>query len=248
MGHFTIVQNRRMHSREPPGDFHPNSGINFQIRPDKKLGNSSYPPAAGTAGGTELILAGQHTAHVLDGTAGAGHSAHTAAETLGIIDDSHIVNHLDGTGSTDLLAHATADTADFTHSTGVFALVVVGALDHDVVCHFVDADQVLGAVGDALAAGDALILIDLGDAQVVDGDSTELTSDDTLLAADAAVDALGVGSLAGAAAAVTGVNSGLVGDLLLTSQNNFPLLICCRACRGGAGCSGARRRADSKPR
>ena len=203
------------------------------------------PPAGGYEGS---ILGSQHAAGVDDGTAGAVDGAHAAAEALCVVDDSDIVHDLDGAGGTNLLTHAAADAADFTDAAGILALVLVGALDNDVVGALVDVDQVLGAVGSALAAGDALLLVDLGNAQIVDGDCAELTGNDTLLAADAAVDALCVGGLAGAAAAVTGDNSGLIGELLLDSHCFFPLLTYYRACRGWAGCNGARRRAGSKPR
>ena len=202
----------------------------------------------GRQDGEESILGGQHATGVDDGTAGAVDSAHAAAQALSVVNDSNVVDNLDGAGSADLLAHAAADAADFADAASFLALILVGALDNDVVGALVNADQVLGAVGSALASSDALLLIDLSNAQVVDGDCTELTSDDTLLTADAAVNALCVGSLAGAAAAVTGDNSGLVGELLLDSHNVFPLLTYYRACRGWAGCNGARHRAGSKLR
>ena len=189
-------------------------------------------PGVVTPGFQKLELGSQNTAGVDDGTTGAVHCTHTAAEALGIINDSNVVDDLDGTSGTDLFTHTAADAADFADATSVLTLVLVGALDNDVVGTLVDTDQVLGAVGSTLAASDALLFIDLSNAQIVDGDSTELTSDDTLLTADAAVNTLCIGGLASTAAAVTGDNSGLIGELLLDSHSSFPLLIYCRACHG----------------
>ena len=132
----------------------------------------------GRQDGEGSILGSQHAAGVDDGTAGAVDSTHAAAQALCIVDDGDVVDDLDGAGGADLLTHAAADAADLTDAAGVLALVLVGALDNDIVGALVDADQVLGAVGCALAAGDALLLIDLGNAQVVDGDGAELTCDD----------------------------------------------------------------------
>ena len=170
----------------------------------------------------ESILTGQDTAGVDDGTTGAVDGTHTAAEALAVVDNGNIINDLDSAGGTHLFTHAAADTADVTNSTCILALVVVGALNNDVVGYFVDVDQILGAVGSALTASDALLFVNFCNTQIVDVDSTELTSDDTLLTADTAIDTLGSGSLAGAAAAVTSDNSGLVGELLLNSHNSSP--------------------------
>ena len=180
-------------------------------------------PEVGTPGLQKSELGSQNTTGVDDGTAGAVHCTHTAAEALAVVDDGNIVLNMDCACGTDLLTHAAADAADFTDAARILALVLVGALDNDVVGDFVDVDQILGAVGSALATGNALRFIDLGNAQIVDVDCVELTSDDALLTADAAVDALRVRSLAGAAATVTGNNCCLVGELLLNSHVYIPL-------------------------
>ena len=180
-------------------------------------------PGGNTPGFQNLELGSQNAAGVDDGTTGAVHCAHTAAEALAVVDDGNIVLNMDSAGSTNLLTHTAADAADFTDAASILALVLVGALDNDVVGTFVNVDQILGAVGSALAAGNALCLVDLGNTQVVDVDCVELTSDDALLTADAAVDALSVRGLAGAAATVTGNNCCLVGELLLNSHDIFPL-------------------------
>ena len=170
-----------------------------------------------------LELGSQNAAGVDDSTTGAVHCAHAAAEALAVVDDGNVVLNMDCACGTDLLTHAAADAADFADAASILALVLVGALDNDVVGTFVDVDQILGAVGSALAAGNALVLIDLGNAQVVDENCVKLTSDDALLAADAAVDALSVRGLAGAATTVTGNNCCLVGELLLDSHVYIPL-------------------------
>ena len=139
---------------------------------------------------------------------------------------------MDGAGGADLLADAAADAAGGADCTGILALILVGALDNDKVGALVNLNQVQGACLDAGTTGDALFLIDFGDADVVDGDGTELTCDDTLLAGDAAVGAALGNISVGAAAAVAGHDSSLVGELLLDSHNSFPLLTCYRACHG----------------
>ena len=139
------------------------------------MSGGEHPPD-----GEGSILGSQHAAGVDDGTAGAVDGTHTAAQALCVVDDGDVVDDLDGAGGTDLLTHAAADAADLADAAGILALVLVGALDNDEVGALVDMDQVLGAVGSALAASDALLLVDLGDAQIVDGDGTELTCDDTL--------------------------------------------------------------------
>ena len=204
-------------------------------------------PGGIAPGFQKLEFGSQNAAGVDDGTTGAVHCTHTAAEALAVVDDGNIVLNMDCACGTDLLTHTAADAADFADAASILALVLVGALDNDVVGDFVDVDQILGAVGSALAAGNALVLIDLGNAQVVDKDCVELTSDDALLAADAAVDALCVRGLAGAAATVTGNNCCLVGELLLDSHCFFPLLTYYRACRGWAARNDARRPTGSKP-
>ena len=180
-------------------------------------------PGGIAPGFQNLEFGSQNATGVDDGTTGAVDGTHAAAQALSIINDGDIIDDLDGTCGTDLLTHAAADAADFTDATSILALVLVGALDNDVVGTLVDVDQILGAVGSALAAGNALCLVDLGNAQVVDVDCVKLTGDDALLTADAAVDALCVRGLAGAAATVTGNNCCLVGELLLDSHVYIPL-------------------------
>ena len=180
-------------------------------------------PGGITPGFQNLEFGSQNATGVDDGTTGAVDGTHAAAQALCIVDNSNIIDDLDCAGSTDLLTHTAADAADFADAASILALVLVGALDNDVVSALVDVDQILGAVGSALAAGNALCFVDLGNAQVVDVDCVELTSDDALLTADAAVDALCVRGLAGAAATVTGNNSCLVGELLLDSHVYIPL-------------------------
>ena len=58
------------------------------------------------------------------------------------------------------MADAAADAADLAHLPRVLAGVLVGALDDDGVRAFMDADEFARAFTHALAAGDALVLVD----------------------------------------------------------------------------------------
>lgn len=90
----------------------------------------------------------------------------------------------------------------------------VRAFDDDGVGAFVDADELARAFAHAFAAGDALVLVDLGHAVVVEGDGFKFARVHAQLAADAAVLAVG----RGAAAAVAGDEGGLVGETFLMAM------------------------------
>ena len=97
-------------------------------------------PGAVTPGFQNLELGSQNAAGVDDGTTGAVHSTHTAAEAFAVINDGNIVLNMDCACGTDLLTHTAADAADFADAARILALVLVGALDNDVVGDFVDVD------------------------------------------------------------------------------------------------------------
>lgn len=180
--------------------------------------------------GRNSIFFGQNTAGVDDGAPWAVHGAHAAAETFGIVNDGHVVYDMDRPGSADLFAHTAANAADAADSPGVLALILIGAFDHDAVGTLMDVDQILRAVGDTSAAGDALVFIDLSDAQFVNGDGAEFAGEKALLTADAAIGAAFWNVLVGPAATVAGHHRSLVGELLFDCHV-FPLLTFYRACR-----------------
>lgn len=71
-----------------------------------------------------------------------------------------------------------------------------------------DADEFARAFAHAFAAGDALVLVDLGHAVFIQGDGLEFAYVHAQLAADAAVLAL----CRGAAAAIAGDKGRLIGE------------------------------------
>jgi len=85
---------------------------------------------------------------------------------------------------------------------------------------FVDADEFPWALTHALAAGDALFLVDLGHTVVVEGDRLELTCIHTQLAPNTAVLAI----RRRAAAAVAGDKGRLIRKAFFHSHRYFPFL------------------------
>ena len=118
------------------------------------------------------------------------------------------------------MADAAADAADLAHLPRVLAGVFVGALDDDGVCAFMDADEFARAFTHALAAGDALVLVDLGHAVIVQSNGLESAHVHAQFAADAAVLAV----CRGTAAAVAGDESCLIGKAFLDSHSYLPFL------------------------
>lgn len=79
-----------------------------------------------------------------------------------------LVRHGNRSGRTDLFTDAAADAGNLAVFPGVFAQILVGAFDDDRVGALVDANELARALAHARAAGDALALIDLRNAEVVD--------------------------------------------------------------------------------
>ena len=165
-------------------------------------------------------LHSQDAAQIIDRVARTFDRALTAREADGFVDMREVIRHGDGPGGADLLADAAADAADLAHPARVLACVAVGAFDDDGVGACVDADELARAFAHALAAGDALVLVDLGHAVVVEGDGLELADVHAQLAADAAV--LTVSR--GAAAAVAGDEGRLIRKAFFDSHGYFPFL------------------------
>ena len=116
----------------------------------------------------------QNPAQIVDCVTGAFDGALAAGQADGLVDVGEIVRHGDRAGRADLLTDAAADAADLTHPPRVLAGIFVGALDDDGVCAFVDADEFARAFAHAFAAGDALVLVDLGHAVLNKGAGREV--------------------------------------------------------------------------
>ena len=157
---------------------------------------------------------------IKDFMAGAFDGALAAGQADGLVDVGEIVRHGDRAGRADLLTDAAADAADLAHPPRVLAEVFVGALDGDGVRAFVDADEFARAFAHAFAAGDALVLVDLGHAVFIQGEGLEFAYVHAQLADDAAVLAL----CRGAAAAVAGDEGRLVGEAFLDGHGYVPFL------------------------
>ena len=127
--------------------------------------------------------------------AGAFDGALAAGEAEGLVDVGEVILHGDGPGGAELLTDAAADAADLAHLSCILAGIPVRAFDDDGVGAFVDADELARAFAHAFAAGDALVLVDLGHAVVVEGDGFKFARVHAQLAADAAVLAVGRGCL-----------------------------------------------------
>lgn len=111
---------------------------------------------------------------VPDGVTGTHVAAGAAAQALVIVDDRPELHHMDGIGGTLLHAQAAADAADIAHGPGpgfggrVEALVPVGAQHRYAVLCPPQVDEPPGTLPGAGPAADALLLVHLGAAQVID--------------------------------------------------------------------------------
>ena len=152
--------------------------------------------------------------------AGAFDGALAAGETEGFVDVREVVLHGDGPGGAELLTDAAADAADLAHLSCILAGIPVRAFDDDGVGAFVDADELARAFAHAFAAGDALVLVDLGHAVIVQSNGLESAHVHAQFAADAAVLAV----CRGTAAAVAGDESCLIGKAFLDSHSYLPFL------------------------
>ena len=85
------------------------------------------------------------------------------------------------------MADAAADAADLAHLSCILAGIPVRAFDDDGVGAFVDANELARAFTHAFAAGDALVLVDLGHAVIVQSNGLESAHVHAQFAADAAV-------------------------------------------------------------
>ena len=150
----------------------------------------------------------QHAAQIIDRVAGAFNGALAAGQADGFVDLREVVRHGDGAGRAELLTDAAADAADLAHLSCILAGIPVRAFDDDGVGAFVDADELARAFAHAFAAGDALVLVDLGHAVVVEGDGFKFARVHAQLAADAALQPLGRPP----AAALTGHQAALQGQ------------------------------------
>ena len=174
--------------------------------------------------------------------AGAFDGALAAGQADGLVDVGEIVRHGDRAGRADLLTDSAADAADLTHPPRVLAGIFVGALDGDGVRAFVDADELTRAFAHAFAAGDALVLVDLGHAVFIQGDGLEFAYVHAQLAADAAVLAL----CRGAAAAIAGDKGRLIGEAFFDSHLTFPSFH--TACWQAGALCGAHRHSGNRRR
>lgn len=165
---------------------------------------------------------GQNTTQIQNGTTRTGDSAHTTAEAFAFIDNSNIVFYMDSVSGTYFFAHTTSDAADLTDNTGILAFVVVGTFHCNEITAVMNVDQILRTVRDAFATGNTLVFVHLCYAQIIDVDCIKFTRNDTLLTADASVDAFRVSSFACSAAAVASYKGSFIGKLLLKSHNSFP--------------------------
>ena len=146
-----------------------------------------------------MMLVCQNASEVDNGSARALDRALPTGQADAFFDMRQVLRHGDGPGGTRLFAQAAADAGNLAVFAGVFAQVFVGALDDDGVRALVNVDELARAFAHAFAAGDALVLVDLGHAVVVEGDGLKFARVHAQLAADAAV--LAVGRRAAAAAA-----------------------------------------------
>ena len=113
------------------------------------------------------------------GVTGTHVAAGAATQAPLIVDDRPELHHMDGVGGTLLHAQAAADAADIAHGPGpgfggrVEALVPVGAQHRYAVLCPPQVDEPPGTLPGAGPAADALLLVHLGAAQIIDLHSAE---------------------------------------------------------------------------
>ena len=161
---------------------------------------------------------GKDAAKIMNDMSWTFYRAHAAAQAVFFVDNSTIILYLNGSGCAGSFADAAADAADLALLTGLSTFILIGAFYGDVVCTFMDMNDLLWAGTNAHAAGNAFFFINLGNTTIVDGNCTKLTNGYAGLAGEAAIAAFRV-FFAGTAASVAGDQCGFIWKSFLNSHD-----------------------------
>lgn len=113
--------------------------------------------------------------------------AHTAAEAGRFINHGTILCYFDGSCCTGLFADTAADTADWTDLSGLSALLLIWASNHNKIRTFMNMNDFLRTFTDALTTGNALIFVNFRNAVLINCNGLKWTDWHADTAADTAI-------------------------------------------------------------